>query len=184
MDYSALSRLAKPVEDHEHVQGQVSAVVTLVEYGDYQCPNTRAAYSLVKSIQHISGDWLRFAFRHFPNTQKHEYAQIAAEAVESAGAQGLFWEMHDYLMQHTQLDESSLMDYAEELGLDVDRFETDLAEHVYRQRVQDDVISGTDSGVTQTPAFFMNGIKYTGKLVEDEMLGAIEAAADAIEDEQ
>ncbi|MEN6356093.1 MAG: DsbA family protein [Armatimonadota bacterium] len=182
MDYGALSRLAKPVVEHEHIQGPASAVVTLVEYGDYQCPNTRAAYSVVKKIQQLSGDWLRFAFRHFPKTQKHEYAQIAAEAVESAGAQGLFWEMHDYLMRHTHLDEGSLMDYAEEIGLDVDRFESDLASHVHRQRVQDDIAGGFDSGVTDTPTFFMNGKKYTGKLTEDDMLEAIETAADDIED--
>lgn len=182
MDYSALSRLAKPVEEHEHVQGPASAVVTLVEYGDYQCPDARAAYPVVKKIQQLSGDWLRFAFRHFPNVQKHEFAQIAAEAVESAGAQGLFWEMHDYLMCHTRLDENSLMDYAEEIELDVDRFESDLAEHIYRQRVQDDIASGTHSGVIDTPTFFMNGKKYTGRFTEDDLLEAIEAVADEIED--
>ncbi|MCE5324240.1 thioredoxin domain-containing protein [bacterium] len=182
MDYGALSRLAKPVMEHEHVQGPASAVVTLVEYGDYQCPKTRAAYKVVKKIQQLSGDWMRFVFRHFPMTDKHEYAQIAAEAVESAGAQGLFWEMHDYLIRHTQLDEGSLMDHAEEIGLDVDRFESDLADHLYVQRIKDDIAGGMDSGVTDTPAFFMNGKKYAGALTEDAMLEAIEAIADEIED--
>jgi protein-disulfide isomerase len=181
---AAVSRLVKPIEDRDHVQGPASAVVTLVEYGDYQCERTRAAYPVVKRIQRLSGDWLRFVFRNFPRPEYHPYAEIAAEAAEAAGAQGMFWEMNDYLLQRSELDEGSLMDYAEEIGLDLDRFEIDLGSRVFRQRVQEDVNSGINSGVQKTPTFFMNLVKYEGEFTEEKMLEAIESCAEEIEDEQ
>ncbi|MHB9035256.1 MAG: DsbA family protein [Armatimonadota bacterium] len=185
MDHdAAISRLVRPVEGRDHIQGSASAVVTLVEYGDYQCERTRAAYSVVRRIQNLSGDWLRFVFRNFPRTDIHERAEIAAEAAEAAAAQGSFWEMHDCLMQRQGLDEGSIVNYAEEIGLDLDRFQIDLGGHAYKQRIQDDVKSGEEAGVKNTPTFFMNGMKYDGELTEEKMLEAIERAAGEIEDDQ
>ncbi|MCE5315184.1 MAG: thioredoxin domain-containing protein [Armatimonadota bacterium] len=176
------SRLVGTVDERDHVQGPASAVVTLVEYGDYQCQRTRSAHPVVTRLRHLSGDWLRFVFRHFPRTDAHEFAEIAAEAAEAAGAQNMFWEMHNYLMSRRELDEGSLMDYAEEIGLDLDRFEADLEKGIYKRRIKEDIASGNASGVHRTPAFFMNGIKFDGALTEEGMLEALEYAAENVED--
>src|SRR6059058_4798396 len=111
-------QLTPSVYEHDHAQGPATAPVTLVEYGDYECPYCGAAYPMVKEVQARLGDRLRFAYRHFPLSQAHPHAEHAAEAAEAAGAQGRFWEMHDTLFEHQRaLDDAHLRLYAESLGL-------------------------------------------------------------------
>jgi protein-disulfide isomerase len=164
------------VSARDHVQGPADAPVTLLEYGDYQCPYCGAAHPIVKALQRHLGDNLRFAFRHFPLATIHEYAEGAAEAAEAAGAQGKFWQMHDTLFENQPaLDFESLVGYAEELGLDVERFAMDLENQVHAPRVREDFISGIRSGVNGTPTFFINGVRHEGSFDVETMLEAIQA---------
>jgi protein-disulfide isomerase len=154
-------KLVVPVSKRDHIQGPETAPVTLLEYGDFECPYCAAAHVIVKQAQEIIGDKMRFVFRHFPLTQIHPHAEPAAEAAEVAGAQGKFWEMHDLLYENQPLlDAPHLLAYAEELGLDTERVVRELKDGVYRPRVREDFMSGVRSGVNGTPAFFINGIRY------------------------
>jgi protein-disulfide isomerase len=157
-----MPRLTKPVDPaRDHIQGPDDAPVTLVEYGDFQCPHCGRAYPILKSIQKTMGDQLRFVYRHFPISEDHENAIPAAEASEAAAAQGKFWEMHDLLFEHqNRLDDKSLLGYARQLGLDLDRFTQDMREHTYGERVKEDFSSGLRSGANGTPTFFINGDRY------------------------
>ena len=160
MSSSSNETLTPPVGKRDHAQGPSSAAVTLVEYGDYQCPFCGDVSPIVRKLQKQFGDQLRFVFRNFPQTKVHAYAQRAAEAAEAAGGQGKFWEMHDYLYEHQQaLDAENLMQAAVAIGLDKVRFSRDLAERAYADRVQQDVQSGIDSGVGGTPTLFVNGVR-------------------------
>jgi protein-disulfide isomerase len=159
---NALSRetLTPPVGKHDHVQGPSTAPVTLVEYGDYQCPFCGNVQPVIKKLQKHYGDQLRFVFRNFPQVRVHAYAQRAAEAAEAADGQGKFWEMHDYLYEHQEaLDVENLVRAAGVLGLDKVKFDREVAERVYVDRVQRDVQSGNDSGVGGTPTIFINGVR-------------------------
>ena len=168
--------LVNEITPRDHVQGPADAPVTLLEYGDYQCPYCGAAHPIVKALQRQLSESLRFAFRHFPLTTVHEYAEQAAEAAEAAGAQGKFWEMHDTLFENQPaLDYDSLLGYAEELGLDVERFATGLENGVYAPRVREDFLSGVYSGVNGTPTFFINGVRHEGSFDFETMLEAIQA---------
>jgi protein-disulfide isomerase len=156
----------------------VTAPVTLVEYGDYECPYCGQAYVVVKEIERLVGDRMRFVFRNFPLASVHPHAENAAEAAEAAGAQGKFWEMHDCLFENQQaLDDIHLMKYAAKVGLDVSRFRRDMAEHRYAPRVRDDFMSGVRSGVNGTPTFFINGVRHDRSYDLDSLLAAIEDAA-------
>jgi protein-disulfide isomerase len=156
-------RLFLPVGPRDHIQGLANATVTLLEYGDFECPYCGAAYLIIKKTQEIMRGRLRFVFRHFPLTQIHPHAQPAAEAAEAAGAQGRFWEMHDLLYENQpKLDAGHLVRYSEELGLDTVRFVRELEEGAYRERVREDFMSGVRSGVNGTPGFFINGVRYDG----------------------
>jgi protein-disulfide isomerase len=156
-------KLFLPVGPRDHIKGAANAPVTLVEYGDFECPYCGAAHVIIKKVQDIMRDRLRFVFRHFPLTQIHPHAQPAAEAAEAAGAQGRFWEMHDVLYENQpKLDAVHLVAYAKELGLDTVTFVRELEEGVYRERVREDFMSGVRSGVNGTPAFFINGVRYDG----------------------
>jgi protein-disulfide isomerase len=169
--------LIVPVSERDHIQGNPDAPLTLLEYGDYQCPYCGAAYPIVKQIQKHLGNQLRFVFRHFPLTQVHPHAQHAAEAAEAAGAQGKFWEMHDTLFTHQHaLDDLSLGGYAADLGLDTDRFEVEMAAHTYAGRVRADFGSGVRSGVNGTPTFFINGQRHDGSYDMSSLLAALNAA--------
>src|SRR3989442_2297075 len=160
MSNSSAATLALPVGKRDHIQGSSSAVVTLVEYGDYQCPFCGDAYPIIKKLQKNFGDQLRFAFRNFPLTRIHAFAQRAAEAAEAAGGQGKFWEMHDYLFEHQEaLDAADLVNAASILDLDTARFNREVADHVYADRVKADIQSGIDSGVGGTPTIFVNGVR-------------------------
>jgi protein-disulfide isomerase len=155
--------LTPPVDDVDHVLGSPSAPVTLVQYGDYECPHSAEGATIVKELRLRLGEQLRFVFRHYPLTGKHPLAQQAAEAVEAAAAQGRFWEMHTLLFaSQPQLDSEHLRDYARQLQLDMARFEQDLAHHTYAGRVARDVTSGERSGVEGTPTYFVNSRRHDG----------------------
>jgi len=167
--------LKPPVGDRDHIQGPADAPVTLVEYGDYECPHCRQVAPIVEQLQERFGDRLRYVFRHFPITSAHPNAQLAAEAAEAAAAQGKFWEMHDRIFEHTgPLHRQQLALFAQELDLDMERFERDLDEHVYADRVREDFLSGVRSGANGTPAFFLNGVRYDGAWDLDSLIAEIE----------
>ncbi|MFL5626168.1 MAG: DsbA family protein [Ktedonobacteraceae bacterium] len=156
------------------MQGPANAAVTLVEYGDYECPYCGAAYSVVKEIQKLLGPQLRFVFRHFPVSNVHPHARHAAEAAEAAAIQGKFWEMHDQLFEHqAMLYDDHLIEYAKALDLDTERFRQDLTHHVYAQRVNEDVESARHSRVSGTPTFFINGRRHDDTYTLDVLLPAI-----------
>jgi protein-disulfide isomerase len=156
--------LTIPVGPDDHAQGREDAQVTLVEYGDYQCPYCASAYVVVRQLQDQFGPALRFVFRNFPLTQVHPQAELAAEAAEAAGAQGRFWEMHDALYENQPALSPELVETAaQELGLDMERFENDVESGAFRARVNHDFMGGVRSGVNGTPTFFVNGERYDGK---------------------
>ncbi len=177
---SSNDRLTLPVGTRDHVQGLLDAAVVLVEYCDYHCLDSGQAYSIVKKIQQSLGDQLCFVFRHFPLTQLYPQAQKAAEAAESAGAQGKFWEMHNTLFEHQHaLDDADLVEYAIALNLDIPQFLREMSQHVHAERVQEDIRSGVSSGVRSTPTFFINGIRHDGDWNLERLQAAIIAARDS-----
>jgi Na+/H+ antiporter NhaA len=155
--------LQAPVdEDRDHVRGPSNAPVTLIEYGDFQCPYCGQAESVIRELLADFGE-LEYIWRHLPLTDVHPSAQIAAEATEAASAQGAFWEMHALLLRHQdELRPPDLRRYAEQLGLEVDRFSDELRTHVYAGRIAEDVDSADLSGVAGTPTFFINGRRHHG----------------------
>ena len=171
--------LTLPVtEDRDHIQGPTEAAVTLVEYGDYECPYCGAAYPIIKEVQSRMGERLRFVFRNFPITTSHPHAEQAAETAEAAATQGRFWQMHDLLYENQKrLRDPDLRDYAERLALDVERFDKELAEHVHAARVREDFMSGVRSGVNGTPTFYINGARHDDSYDVETMLAALERAA-------
>jgi protein-disulfide isomerase len=173
--------LTLPVSvDRDHIQGSGDAAVTLLEYGDYECPFCGAAYPIVKEVQSRMGDRLRFVFRNFPITTSHPHAERAAEAAEAAASQGKFWEMHDLLYENQKrLDDTDLHGYAQQLGLDVGAFDQDLAGHALAERVREDFMSGVRSGVNGTPTFYINGLRHDGGYQLEILLAALERAADS-----
>jgi protein-disulfide isomerase len=173
--------LTMPVtEDRDHTQGPADGAVTLVQYGDYECPFCGAAYPIIKEVQTRMGDRLRFVFRNFPITTSHPHAERAAEAAEAAAAQGTFWQMHDLLYENqNRLRDGDLHTYAERLGLDVELFDKELAEHVHAERIHEDFMSGVRSGVNGTPTFYINGARHDDSYDLDTLLGALERAASA-----
>ncbi len=177
MSKSSPTALTLPVGKRDHVQGPSSAAVTLLEYGDYQCPFSAAVDPIIKNLQRLFGDQFRFVFRHFPLTRKHPDAQRAAEAAEAAGGQGKFWDMHDYLFHHQwAIDAGNLVRAAGALGLDTVTFEREVAERVYADRVRQDVQSGRDSGVSGTPTIFINGVRNEDDDDFDTLKAKVEAA--------
>jgi protein-disulfide isomerase len=171
-------RLALPVSgERDHIVGPETAPVTLVEYGDYECPYCGAAHGVTKQLSQEFGDDLRFVFRHFPLTQIHPHSGLAAEAAEAAGAQGGFWGMHDLLFEHQdRLSPQDVLGYARTLGLDLGRFVSDLRDHVHAPKVREDFRSGVRSGVNGTPTFFVNGVRHNGGWDFDSLDAAISAA--------
>jgi protein-disulfide isomerase len=171
-------RLTLPVSERDHIQGPASATLTLVEYGDYECPYCGQAHPIVKELQRRLGDRLRFVFRNFPLSQAHPHAEHAAEAAEAAAQQGRFWEMHDYLYDHQRLlDDDHLLEYADAVGLDRDLFDAAMREHAEASRIRDDFMSGVRSGVNGTPTFFVNGTRHDDAWDVDTLMAALEQAA-------
>jgi protein-disulfide isomerase len=175
----ARARLAVPVsEDRDHIRGPRTAPVTLVEYGDYECPYCGQAYYVVKELERRAGSLMRFVFRNFPLTTIHPHAERAAQAAEAAGAQGKFWQMHDCLYENQHaLEDEDLLKYGALVGLDIQRFVREMQEGRYLDRVREDFLSGVRSGVNGTPTFFINGVRHDGSWDLDTLLAAIEDAA-------
>ncbi len=172
------SILTMPVSERDHIEGAANAPVTLVEYGDFQCPHCGRAYPVVEELRRQFGDRLRFVFRNFPLTEAHEHAEMAAEAAEAAGAQGHFWAMHRALFAHQNaLDNQHLVRYAGELKMDTAKFSEALSSHAFKSRVREDFMSGVRSGVNGTPTFFINGVRHDGAPDVASLSEAIEEAA-------
>ncbi|UVT14824.1 MAG: thioredoxin domain-containing protein [Nitrospira sp.] len=151
------------ITEHDHVEGDSAARVTLVEYGDFECPYSRQAITTIQALQREFGHDLQFVFRHFPLAHKHPHAVQAAEAAEAAAAQGKFWPMYAMLFAHQwELEYSDLMRYAGQLELDRTRFGEALRQHRYLDRVRTDAASGHQHEVTGTPTFFVNGHRQDG----------------------
>ncbi len=179
---SSSPRLTVPVNESDHTLGVSSAPVTLVEYGDFECPHCGRAYYVVKSLLVRLGPQLRAIFRHFPLVTVHPHAMRAAEAAEAAAAQGTFWPMHDWLFEHQEsLDDGALVHAAAQLGLDRRRFSDDLAQGIHAERVREHFMSGVRSGVNGTPTFFLNGSRHNGAYDFDSLFEAIQRALAAEE---
>jgi len=171
------SLLTLPVGPRDHVRGPETAPVTLVEYGDFECPQCAAAHPIIERVVDTFGDRLRFVFRHFPLTNSHPNAQHAAEESEWASARGAFWPMHEALYgAQKHLSDGRMMDLAEALHLPRADLQRAWAEHTFIARVKEDFASGLKSGVTGTPAFFINGVRHEGGWDEIALAHAIEAA--------
>jgi len=172
--------LADPVEPTDHVIGTAHAPITLVEYGDFECPNCKQAAPAVKLILERFAGRVRFVFRHFPLEEVHPHAVLAAEAAEAAGGQRKFWQIHDLLFaKHSHFKRNQLLTYAKQLELDLVRFTDDLDDHIYLQRVREHEITGQESGVRATPTFFINGKLQDVSFGLQALERAIEAASSA-----
>ena len=172
------THLAVPVSERDHRQGPDTAAVTLVQYGDYECPYTRLSTTVVRAIQQQLGEQLRFVFRNFPLTEIHPHALHAALAAEAAAAQGKFWQMHDDIFHHQHtLEDADLEQFAEAVGLDLQQYARALAEQRSLARIEEDMEGGERSGVQGTPTFFINGALYRGSWEQDALLAALQAAS-------
>ena len=164
----------------DHIRGALAAQVTLLEYGDFGCPDCRAASVIVDGIRRRMGDQLRVVYRHFPRVEIHPHAKRAAEAAEAAGSQGDFWRMHDLLfLRPSTLDDDDLLLAAVDLGFEIARFAEDLASRKHMRRVHEDLVSGARSGVLDTPTFFINSVRHCGGRDAASLLAAVTHAATA-----
>ena len=151
------------VSEADHILGNGQADLTIVEYGDYQCPHCGKAHPVIKEMMTELGSQIRFVFRNFPLSEMHPYAKSAALAAEAAALQGKFWEMHDAIFENqNSLNDQWLLDMAQQLELDMDKFRSDLNDESIVDRVEGDFESGMMSGVNGTPTFFVNGQKFDG----------------------
>jgi len=172
-----MSELDMPVSGRDHTQGNNHAPVTLVEYGDYECPHCRAAHPVIKRVERHFGERLCFVFRNFPLTQIHANAQSAAETAEFAASEGKFWEMHDLLFENQErLGDDLFAELATQLGLDATKLRESLENGSYTSRVRNDFTGGVRSGVNGTPTFFINGQRHNGPADFEHLVKAIEAA--------
>jgi protein-disulfide isomerase len=173
------SSLVVPASTQDHIQGVLGAAVVLVMYGDYQCSKSVDVYRLIKAIIRepavsFGEDYLCFVFRHFPQVQIHPQSQRAAQAAEAAAAQGQFWQMHDSLFDHyKELRNGYLVEYANQLGLDVPQFLQHLTQQTHLGRINANIDSGHRSGVMVAPSLFINGVRYTGRWNKAQLLTAI-----------
>ena len=167
-------KLTLPVTDRDHSRGPSDALISLVEYGDYECPHCRLVHRIIKQLQERLGEQLRYTYRHLPVSTVHTHARLAAEAAEAAAAQGKFWEMHDALFSHDELDEARILQHAADIDLDMIQFRHDLSQHTYADRVQEDFYSGIRSGVNGTPTFFINDERYDGAWDLESLLETVE----------
>jgi len=173
-----MATLKIPVGPNDHVEGPENAPVTLVEYGDYQCPYCGEAHPVVKAIQKAFGKKLRFVFRNFPLGEMHPHAESAAETAEFAAANGKFWQMHDALYENQeQLGGALYLELAGSLGLPAAALRKALEDGAYREKVRADFMGGVKSGVNGTPSFFINGHRHDESFDFETLSAAIEAAA-------
>jgi protein-disulfide isomerase len=170
--------LRRAVDAQDRVRGPADAPVTLLEYGDYECPFCGRAYWELKKLERTVGDQVRFAFRHFPLAQLHPHAMLAAQAAEAAGAQGKFWEMHATLFENQHnLGPQALVGYAYDLDLDVPRFNRELQQRHHEARIRRDFMEGVRSGVNGTPTFFVNGMRWNGPYTAEALLAGVRGQA-------
>jgi len=171
-----MSQLRVPINPHDHILGDPDAPVSMVEYGDYECPFCAAAHPVVKAVIARFGDNLAFVFRHFPLTEVHRNAEIAAETAEFAGAHGRFWQMHDAIYANSDhLSPQVLYTLASMLHLSQMELQKALAARTYAGKVYQDFIGGVRSGVAGTPTFFIDGEQYVGAHSAPDLIEAIEA---------
>jgi protein-disulfide isomerase len=167
---------APQVTADDHVRGPADAPVTVLEYGDYECPFCRGAARDVHRMLDSNPGLIRFVFRNFPIPQLHPHAEQAAEAAEAAAAQGKFWDMYELLLTpSSSLDLASLLDYAAGLGLDLGRFRDDVTGNAYAAKIERDVTEGIRNGVNATPKFYVNGDRIDGKLPLEGLVAAVQA---------
>lgn len=170
-----MNKLTVPVTEQDHIQGPDSAPITLVEYGDYECPACGYAYPIVKNIQKHFGKQLRFVFRNFPLTQIHPYAQVAAQTAEFAGDHGKFWEMHDMMYENQdRFSDDIWFEFAQTLELDPIKLQSALEKGTSLEKIQADFMGGVRSGVNGTPTFFVNGERYDGSYEFEEFVKSLE----------
>ncbi len=161
----------------DHFRGSSKATVMLLEYGDFECHRCVAAFHTLKAALHWLDDSVCFVFRHFPDSERHSHAFTAAQAAEAAGSQNKFWEMHDCLFSHSpELDDFQLLAYADQLGMSLGLFKREMLEHTHAEKVNEDCAAAAAARVDETPAFFINGVRYKGGWDLDSLLDAIEAA--------
>lgn len=164
-----------PVTETDHSQGKKNATITLVEYGDYECPYCAGAYPIIKRVQKHFDTQLRFVFRNFPLTQMHPFAEPAAETAEFANANGLFWEMHDQLYENQdRLSMPLLFELTQSLGLSSADLKNVIENHTYEEKIKSDFEGGIRSGVNGTPSFFINGQRYDGAYDFEALVLAID----------
>jgi formate-nitrite transporter family protein len=169
-----MTNLALPVTVHDHAQGPENAPLTLLQYGDFECPHCALVHPVVTEIARELKDSLRIAFRHFPLASVHPRALRAAEAAEAAASQGRFWPMADLLYANQQdLEEEALLGYAKKAKLDVKRFRKELNSGIHSPRVRSDFLGGVRCGVSGTPTFFINGERYVGALEFHALVAAL-----------
>lgn len=170
--------LAEPVTELDHAVGPADAPITIVEYGDYECPDCLNAVPMVEEIRQELGDRLRFVFRHFPQSSIHPHASAAAEAAEAAADQGKFWKMHAALFEHQkELANLDLSHLALSAGLEIYKFETSRNQERHRRRIETDFEGGRRSGVSKTPTLFINGVRYDGPIDAKSIVASSLAAA-------
>ncbi len=163
-----------PLREGDHIRGGENALITLVEFGDYECPACGEASKTISRLESEFGDRTRYVFRHFPFAGIHPHAELAAQAAESAGAQDRFWEMHDALFSDGRgLEFNDLMARAENLQLDTEQFREDLKSEKFLEHVRSDFRTGVQNGVFATPSIFINGIRHNGSVDYDTLKGAI-----------
>lgn len=175
-----MSPLKISVTEEDHIQGDKNALITLVEYGDYECPYCGAAYPIIKRIQKHFGKRLRFVFRNFPIVDSHPHAEIAAMAAEFAATYNKFWEMHDMLYEHQDaLDLPYLLNYAESLELPASDLQQAIENGTFKDKIKKDFMGGVRSGVNGTPGFFINGNFHNGSFEYEDLVAAIEQAKES-----
>ena len=176
-----MTRLSPEVSESDHALGPADARVTLVEFGDFECPHCAELIPLVAAARKAFGGNLRFVFRHFPLRSSHPHALAAAKAAEAAGEQGKFWEMYDQLYRHqSRLEDEDLLRHARELGLDMPRFERELKSAATEGRIREHLSSASQSGAGGTPSLFVNGERYEGELERGPLFAALARAAVAV----
>jgi protein-disulfide isomerase len=170
-----MSKLKPPIGKQDHVRGNANAPVSLVEYGDFQCPHCGEAYPIIEDIVRELGHDLRFAYRHFPLSTAHPLALSAAIAAEAAARQRKFWPMHHKIFENqASLSIEALWEFGTIIGLDMKQFEKDINDRALEEKVQDDFESGVRSGVNGTPTFFINEIRYNGGHDRDSIMAALQ----------
>ena len=171
---------APQVAAEDHVRGPADAPVTILEYGDYECPYCRGAFRDVRLLVDEHPAEIRFVFRNFPISELHPHAEQAAEAAEAAAAQGRFWEMHDLLLQpYSHLDTDSLVTYAEVIGLDIARFRREVTGQAHEVKIRADIAEGVRNGVNATPKFYVDGQRVDGKVPLENLVTMVESAVSA-----